>query len=79
MRFFQRHEEGVIVQPGGVFGAERVEGFLQRRLRVRREADESPFEQVQLPGDERAKVNTVRREVLPIRQIVRREQAIFQQ
>ena len=37
MGFLERHEQGIIIQPGGVFRAERLE-FGLNRSRVRREA-----------------------------------------
>ena len=48
MRLFDRHEQGIILQPGGIFSAKRCK-FGLNRSRVRRETPESFFQQGWLP------------------------------
>jgi hypothetical protein len=79
MCLFERHEEGEVVQPGGMPGSKRCKGLGERTMGAQREALRRPGEELALEGYDDAKRDLLRRERRDVTHLLRREQPVGDQ
>ena len=76
VRALQRHEEREVVEPRRVALHERLEGLAPRGRRLLLEGGAGPREEGRLPLDDRPEVHLALREVRPLLQVRRGEEAL---